>query len=93
MPPEEANLLAQQAYSAIMRCSVKEQDIWYRGSVIMETFWSFRSYVPKFDSVPPSWVSRGAAGITYACLERFKNGLLMAQKSTDGVNKCLEIIR
>ncbi|UKZ81253.1 hypothetical protein TrVFT333_009025 [Trichoderma virens FT-333] len=51
------------------------------------------SYVPKFDSVPPSWVSRGAAGITYACLERFKNGLLMAQKSTDGVNKCLEIIQ
>ncbi|KAL6824983.1 hypothetical protein V8C40DRAFT_245283 [Trichoderma camerunense] len=93
LPPEEANLLAQQAYSAIMRCSVKEQDIWYRGSVIMETFWSFRSYVPKFDSVPPSWVSRGAAGITYACLERFKNGLLMAQKSTDGVNKCLEIIQ
>lgn len=93
LSPEDANLLAQQAYSAIMRCSVKEQDIWYRGSVIMETFWSFRSYVPKFDSVPPSWISRGAAGITYACLERFKNGLLMAQKSTDGVNKCLEIIR
>ncbi|KAK4073465.1 uncharacterized protein Triagg1_5291 [Trichoderma aggressivum f. europaeum] len=93
LAPEEANLLAQQAYSAIMRCSVKEQDIWYRGSVIMETFWSFRSYVPKFDSVPPSWISRGAAGITYACLERFKNGLLMAQKSTDGVNKCLEIIQ
>ncbi|EHK17070.1 uncharacterized protein TRIVIDRAFT_161840 [Trichoderma virens Gv29-8] len=52
LSPDEANLLAQQAYSAIMRCSVKEQDIWYRGS----------------------------------------NGLLMAQKSTDGVNKCLEII-
>ncbi|KAL7947326.1 hypothetical protein V8C42DRAFT_317471 [Trichoderma barbatum] len=91
--PDDANLLAQQAHSAIMRCSVKEQDIWYRGSVIMETFWSFRSYVPKFETVPPSWVSRGGAGITYACLERFKNGLLMAQKSTDGVNKCLEIIQ
>ncbi|RFU78134.1 hypothetical protein TARUN_4066, partial [Trichoderma arundinaceum] len=83
LSPEEANLLAQQAYSTIMRCSVKDQDIWYRGSVIMETFWSFRSYVPKFDTVPPSWVSRGGAGITYACLERFKNGLLTAQKSTD----------
>jgi hypothetical protein len=93
LSPEEANLLAQQAYTTIMRCSVKETDIWYRGSVIMETFWSFRSYVPKFDTVPPSWVSRGGAGITYACLERFKNGLLTAQKSTDGVNKCLEIIR
>ncbi|KAL7795783.1 hypothetical protein V8C37DRAFT_373433 [Trichoderma ceciliae] len=93
LPPEEANLLAQQSCSAIMRCSVKEQDIWYRGSVIMETFWSFRGYVPKFDTVPPSWVSRGGAGITYACLERFKNGLLTAQTSTDGVNKCLEIIQ
>ncbi|KAL7934450.1 hypothetical protein V8C35DRAFT_300922 [Trichoderma chlorosporum] len=93
LSPTEADLLAQQAYSAIMRCSIKEQDIWYRGSVIMETFWSFRRYVPKFDSVPPSWVSRGGAGITYACLERFKNGLLMAQKSTDGVNRCLEIIQ
>ncbi|KAM0256465.1 hypothetical protein ACHAQJ_004990 [Trichoderma viride] len=87
LPPEEANLLAQQAYTAIMRCSVKETDIWYRGSVIMETFWSFRSYVPKFDTVPPSWVSRGGAGITYACLERFKNGLLTAQKSTDGFSE------
>lgn len=90
---EEADLLAQQAYTSIMRCSVKEQDIWYRGSVIMETFWSFRRYVPRFDTVPPSWVSRGGAGITFACLEKFKNGLLTAQKSTDGVNKCLEIIR
>lgn len=90
---EEADLLAQQAYTAIMRCSVKEQDIWYRGSVIMETFWSFRRYVPRFDTVPPSWVSRGGAGITFACLEKFKNGLLTAQKSTDGVNKCLEIIQ
>ncbi|KAH8125096.1 hypothetical protein FP744_10002711 [Trichoderma asperellum] len=89
---EEADLLAQQAYTAIMRCSVKEQDIWYRGSVIMETFWSFRRYVPRFETVPPSWVSRGGAGITFACLEKFKNGLLTAQKSTDGVNKCLEII-
>lgn len=90
---EEADLLAQQAYTAIMRCSVKEQDIWYRGSVIMETFWSFKRFIPRFDTVPPSWVSRGGAGITFACLEKFKNGLLMAQKSTDGVNKCLEIIR
>ncbi|KAL6871885.1 hypothetical protein J3F83DRAFT_732961 [Trichoderma novae-zelandiae] len=93
LTPEEAAVLAQQAYTAIMRCSVKEQDLWHRASVIMETFWSFRRYVPKFDAVPPSWVSRGAAGITYACLERFKNGLLMAQKSTDGVDKCLEIIQ
>lgn len=90
---EEADLLAQQAYTSIMRCSVKEQDIWYRGSVIIETFWSFRRYVPRFDTVPPSWVSRGGAGITFACLEKFKNGLLTAQKSTDGVNKCLEIIQ
>ncbi|KAH6604239.1 hypothetical protein Trco_007685 [Trichoderma cornu-damae] len=91
--PEEANLLAQQASSAVMRCSAKEQDIWHRSSVIMETFWSYRNYVPKFDTVPPSWVSRGGAGVTYACLQRFKNGLLTAQNSTDGVNKCLEIIQ
>lgn len=90
---DEADLLAQQAYTSIMRFSVKEQDIWYRCSVIMETFWSFRRYVPRFDTVPPSWVSRGGAGITFACFEKFKNGLVTAQKSTDGVNKCLEIIR
>ncbi|PTB72896.1 hypothetical protein M440DRAFT_1441756 [Trichoderma longibrachiatum ATCC 18648] len=93
LTPEEASTLAQQSYTAILRCSVKESDIWYRASVILETFWSFRAYVPKFDSVPPSWVSRGGAGITYACLEKFKNGLLTAQKSTDGVDKCLEIIQ
>ncbi|TFB00829.1 hypothetical protein CCMA1212_007249 [Trichoderma ghanense] len=91
--PEQATTLAQQSYTAILRCSVKESDIWYRASFILETFWSFRRYVPRFDSVPPSWVSRGGAGITYACLERFKNGLLTAQKSTDGVDKCLEIIQ
>ncbi|KAK1238698.1 hypothetical protein MKX07_004274 [Trichoderma sp. CBMAI-0711] len=93
LTPEEASILAQQSYTAILRCSVKESDIWYRASVILETFWSFRRYVPRFDSVPPSWVSRGGAGITYACLEKFKNGLLTAQKSTDGVDKCLEIIQ
>ncbi|KAK5989107.1 Protein PBN1 [Cladobotryum mycophilum] len=92
MSPEDTDFLARRACESVLRCSIREADLPFRGEIIIETFWNHRELVPMFDSLPPAWLDRGNAGLTYGCLERFKAGMLTAQKTTDGVNKALKFI-
>lgn len=60
---------------------------------MVEAFWCYRNLHPKFDAPPVAWSNRLGIGVTFGSMELVKRGLLTAQKSTDGVNRALEMIR
>lgn len=93
MNEPDADLLIQQACGAVLRCSVRDADLPHRVSIIMDTFWSIRHLVPSIGQAPQGRVDRLAAGVTFWCLHRFRTSLQSAEKSTDRVNKALEIMR
>jgi hypothetical protein len=84
MAPNEANMIAQQASAAVHRCSVQEGDLPHRVGVIIETFWSFKHLLPRIEIGPRAWPGRLNVGVTYWCLDVFKNSLHKAQKSAEG---------
>ena len=83
MDPNEANMIAQQASAAVHRCSVQEGDLPHRVGVIIETFWSFKHLLPRIEVGPRTWPGRLNVGVTYWCLDVFKNSLHKAQKSSE----------
>lgn len=83
MAPNEANVLAQQALAAVHRCSVQEGDLAHRFGVIIETFWSFKHYLPRFEIGPRCWPGRFGVGLVIWCLDMFKNSLHRAQKNAE----------
>ena len=90
---DEATVIAQQVSSAVQYCSVREGDLPYRGGVILETFWSVRNFLPKFDGSSRAWAQRIGGAVTFWCLNKFKDALQEAKKGTDGVNRGLEAFR
>lgn len=95
MAPNDAHVLAQQAFAAVHRCSVQENDLPHRAGVIIETFWLFRGLLPKLELGACPWSSRLSVGFTYWCLDKFKVGLQAAQRSSDSAtaNKMQEALR
>ncbi|CAM1502900.1 Fc.00g076760.m01.CDS01 [Cosmosporella sp. VM-42] len=91
--PEEATAIAQQINTAVQCCSVRDGDLPCRGAIIMDTFWSVRNLLPKFDATRRAWPKRLGAAVTFWCLNKFKDALQEAKKSTQGVNKGLEAFR
>ncbi|KAM0436126.1 hypothetical protein ACHAPT_003018 [Fusarium lateritium] len=88
--PADADALAMRVRSALQNCSVNECDLPARGCVILETFWSVRNLLPKSEEPVGAWPERIGAAVTYWCLNRFKDGLQDAKKSTEGVSRGLE---
>ncbi|KAF4969672.1 hypothetical protein FSARC_3118 [Fusarium sarcochroum] len=82
--------IALQVLTLLKSCSVRDNDLPIRGSVILETFWSVRHMLPKWDIPIGAWPDRIGAATSYWCLTRFKDALQEAKKSTDGAQRGIE---
>lgn len=91
--PADADALAARVRSVLQSCSVRECDLPARGSVILETFWSVRNLLPKSEEPVGAWPERIGAAVTYWCLNRFRDALQEAKRSTEGVSRGLEAFR
>ena len=83
----EADLLARQAYGALMQVSVRQGDLANRIAAINETFWNARHLMSKIETAPFAWRSRLGVGLGYWCYAYFKTGIQDAKKSTKDQNK------
>ncbi|KAI8660591.1 Zn(2)-C6 fungal-type domain-containing protein [Fusarium keratoplasticum] len=90
LTPADADALAMRVRSVLQSCSVRECDLPARGSVILETFWSVRNLLPKSEEPVSAFPERIGAAVTYWCLNRFKDALHEAKRSTEGVSRGLE---
>lgn len=93
LTPADADALAMRVRSVLQGCSVRECDLPARGSVILETFWSVRNLLPKSEEPVGAFPERIGAAVTYWCLNRFKDALHEAKRSTEGVSRGLEAFR
>lgn len=79
----EATEIAQEAWTALHRCSVRDGDIAWRVSSFMETFWGIRDGIPRKPLPVGSWRTRLAVGVTFWCLKQIKISLVNAKKLPD----------
>ncbi|KAF4435157.1 hypothetical protein F53441_13579 [Fusarium austroafricanum] len=89
----DAETVAAQVLSLLRSCSVRDNDLPTRGSVILETFWSVRHVLPKWDIPVGAWPDRIGAATSYWCLTRFKDALQEAKGITDGAQRGLDAFR
>ncbi|CAJ0541935.1 Ff.00g082990.m01.CDS01 [Fusarium sp. VM40] len=87
----DADAIAEQVLSILRTCSVRENDLPKRASIILETFWSVRSVLPKWDIPVGAYPDRLGAATSYWCLTRFKHALQEAKKSTDSAQRGLDV--
>lgn len=87
----DADAIAEQVISLLRTCSVRENDLPKRASIILETFWSVRSVLPKWDIPVGAYPDRLGAATSYWCLTRFKHALQEAKKSTDSAQRGLDV--
>ncbi|VZH96890.1 unnamed protein product [Fusarium fujikuroi] len=86
----DAEVVAAQVLSLLKTCSVRDNDLPTRGSIILETFWSVRHLLPKWDIPVGAWPDRIGAATSYWCLTAFKNALQEARNITDGTQKGID---
>lgn len=86
----DAEVVAAQVLSLLKTCSVRDNDLPTRGSIILETFWSVRHLLPKWDIPVGAWPDRIGAATSYWCLTAFKNALQEAKNITDGTQKGID---
>ncbi|QGI67059.1 hypothetical protein CEK26_011014 [Fusarium fujikuroi] len=89
----DAEVVAAQVLSLLKTCSVRDNDLPTRGSIILETFWSVRHLLPKWDIPVGAWPDRIGAATSYWCLTAFKNALQEARNITDGTQKGIDAFR
>ncbi|KAF4951813.1 hypothetical protein FGADI_7183 [Fusarium gaditjirri] len=89
----DAEVVAAQVLSLLKTCSVRDNDLPTRGSIILETFWSVRHLLPKWDIPVGAWPDRIGAATSYWCLTAFKNALQEAKNITDGTQKGIDAFR
>ncbi|KAH7182795.1 uncharacterized protein B0J16DRAFT_356625 [Fusarium flagelliforme] len=87
----DADAVVVQIMNVLRTCSVRDNDLPMRASVTLETFWSVRHMLPKWDIPVGTWPDRIGAATSYWCLARFKQALQEAKNSTDGAQKGIEV--
>lgn len=87
----DADTVATQILTVLRTCSVRDNDLPMRGSVILETFWSVRHMLPKWDTPVGTWPDRIGATTSYWCLARFKHALQEARNNTDGAQGGIDV--
>ncbi|CAG7563017.1 unnamed protein product [Fusarium equiseti] len=87
----DADAAVVQIMNVLRTCSVRDNDLPMRASVTLETFWSVRHMLPKWDIPVGTWPDRIGAATSYWCLARFKQALQEAKNSTDGAQKGIEV--
>jgi transcriptional regulatory protein LEU3 len=87
----DADAVVAQILTVLRTCSVRDNDLPVRGSVVLETFWSVRHILPKWDVPVGAWPDRIGAATSYWCLAQFKQALQEAKNSTDSVQKGIDV--
>ncbi|RGP70739.1 hypothetical protein FSPOR_3758 [Fusarium sporotrichioides] len=87
----DADTVVAQILTVLRTCSVRDNDLPVRGSVVLETFWSARHILPKWDVPVGAWPDRIGAATSYWCLAKFKEVLQEARNSTDSVQKGIDV--
>ncbi|RGP69936.1 pbn1 [Fusarium longipes] len=87
----DADAVVAQILAVLRVCSVRDNDLPVRGSVVFETFWSVRHILPKWDIPVGAWPDRIGAATSYWCLARFKQALQEAKNGTDAAQKGTEV--
>ncbi|EKJ76271.1 hypothetical protein FPSE_03526 [Fusarium pseudograminearum CS3096] len=87
----DADAVVAQILTVLRTCSVRDNDLPVRGSVVLETFWSVRHILPRWDIPVGAWSDRIGAATSYWCLAQFKQALQEAKNSTDSVQKGIDV--
>ncbi|XEV05506.1 hypothetical protein FSHL1_010793 [Fusarium sambucinum] len=87
----DADAVVAQILIVLRTCSVRDNDLPVRGSVVLETFWSVRHILPRWDVPVGAWPHRIGAATSYWCLAQFKQALQEAKNSTDSVQKGIDV--